>query len=775
MIANEAPNVSPSARAIRLMGLGTPLARSRFQVNGQRKHPGGYDAAVSHVAAPAEDGSTAERLHGIRAAWKGLGAFLIYLALTCLVWLPPIGGAIGSRYVGDGWADARLYQWGLRWTPWAILHGHSPLFASNVFAPDGLNLTWVTFVPSLGIASFPLQALFGSLLTLNILMLLAPALAAWATYLVCHRVTGRFWPSVLGGLFFGFSSYMAGHMVDHLNLVMIFPVPLAVYLVVRRAQGSLGTVAFVGWLSLDLVFLFGVSTELSATATVFGAIAFVLALVFAGRDLPRLLGVGVLTALSYLIVGILLLPFVLNAVHHEPSGVLRPIDKTSIDLASWVVPRNHEAIGGDRFTDITSRFTASSQEDAGYVGAAALVMLVGFVITERRRRSTWALLAFLAIVAVLASGPVLRILGNPTVTMPGKLLTDVPLLQHATPQRFPAYAALALGVVAALWVARGAGWTALLRWGIAGLAAVALLPAPDPAPFHAYGATPGFFTSGDVRAQIHEGETVFAITERPGTELAWMAASNFWYQVPQGYVGPVPVAYEGQPLFRGLAVVQLNPYVPTPHDFATWLSDRGVTAVLLDDDAAWKFAYLLQTVGLREVHQGDGVSVWRPGPKGYVIDDPADVVLGGDLDHLGGDLRAFSFPSLVGGDRVTGPDDRETLFTFVGPDCSSCTEHLQAVEGFAHDHPDVRVIAVSSWDPELANADLIRSLALGYEVAQDPLGRMATAAYGNTPPILTPPTPFSILVGPDGVVQAVYHGVWSTGSAPAPIASYTGP
>jgi len=237
----------------------------------------------------------------------------------------------------------------------------------------------------------------------------------------------------------------------------------------------------------------------------------------------------------------------------------------------------------------------------------------------------------------------------------------------------------------------------------------------------------------------------------------------------------VPARYVGQPLYRGLAVVQLNPYVPTPQDFAAWLTDRRVTAVLLDDDAAWKFAYLLQTVGLRQVHQGDGVSVWRPGPKGYVVNDPADVIVGGDLDHVGGILHAFSFPSLVGGDRIAGPDDRETLFSFVGPDCSSCATHLRALEAFAHEHPDVRVIAVSSWDPKLANADLIRSLGLDYEVAQDPLGRMATAAYGNTQPILTPPTPFSILVGSDGALEAVYQGDWSAGAAPAPIASYTGP
>jgi hypothetical protein len=730
---------------------------------------------VSDVAASAEHASAIDRLRGIGSAGRGALAFLLYLALACLVWLPPIGGAIASRYVGDGWADARLYRWALGWTPWAILHGHSPLFASNVFTPDGLNLTWVTFVPSLGIVTYPLQRLLGSLITLNVLMLLAPALAAWATYLVCYRVTGRFWPSVLGGLFLGSSSYLAGHMVDHLNLVMVFPVPLAVYLVVRRVEGSLGTVAFVGWLAADLLLLFGISTELFATATLFGAVAIVLALAFAGSDRPRLLSAMVLMGMAYLIVGVLLLPFVLDAVRHEPSGVLRPIDKTSIDLASWITPRNHEAIGGDSFTDVTSRFTASSQEDAGYVGVAAVAMLGGFLITERRRRSTWALFGFLVVVVVLASGPVLRVLGEATITMPGKLLTEVPLLQHATPQRFPVYAALALGVIAAVWVSRGSGRTAWVRWAIAALAVVALVPRPDPSAFHANGATPGFFSSGDVRAQIHEGENVFAITERPGTELEWLASSDFWYQVPQGYVGPVPAAYAGQPLYRGLAGVQLNPYVPRPEDLANWLSERGVTAVLLDDDVAWKFSYLLQTVGLRQVHQGDGVSVWRPGPHGYNADDPADVVVNGDLDHVGGELRAFSFPSLVGGDRIAGPLDGETLFSFVGPDCSTCEQHLDALRSFAEAHPDVRVIAVSSWDPDLRNADLIRSLGLGYEVAQDPLGRMATAADADTLPDVSPPTPFSILVGTDGSVQAVYRGVWSAGTAPAPIASYTGP
>src|SRR4029078_11367732 len=185
-----------------------------------------------------------------------------------------------------------------------------------VFAPAGVNLTWVTFVPSLGIVSYPLQRVFGSLVTLNVLMLLAPALAARATYLVCVRVTKRFWPSVLGGLFFGFSSYIACHMVLPLTLVRIFTSPRAVFLVVRKFQGSLGPIWFVLLLALDLVFAFGVSTELFATTTFFGSISFVISLLFAGRGVGAVLRTGLLVAGSCAIAGLLLLPFLTNAVHH---------------------------------------------------------------------------------------------------------------------------------------------------------------------------------------------------------------------------------------------------------------------------------------------------------------------------------------------------------------------------------------------------------------------------------------------------------------------------
>jgi hypothetical protein len=51
---------------------------------------------------------------------------------------------------------------------------------------------------------------------------------------------------------------------------------------------------------------------------------------------------------------------------------------------------------------------------------------------------------------------------------------------------------------------------------------------------------------------------------------------------------------------------------------------------------------------------------------------------------------------------------------------------------------------------------------------------MATASYGVVLPNLDPPTPFSIVVGPDGIVQRFYPGPW-TGRTAATLPSYTGP
>ena len=175
-------------------------------------------------------------------------------------------------------------------------------------------------------------------------------------------------------------------MVYHLYLVTVFPVPLAVYLAIRRTEGSLSPIAFVGLLTADLLFLFGVSTEVFATTALFALIAFGLALAFGAPHRAVLFRTGAADRRRLPGHRAALAPLL-------DRGIAQPTDRGAPPGRSdrgrprgLGVPREHTWIGGERFTSITQRFSAAAEEDGGYIGIAGLAVLVGFAITERRRR-----------------------------------------------------------------------------------------------------------------------------------------------------------------------------------------------------------------------------------------------------------------------------------------------------------------------------------------------------------------------------------------------------
>ncbi len=413
---------------------------------------------------------------GLRPAWRALAAYVLYQALAVVVWAVPILPRFTRQHVGTGLQDSRYFQWAFVWTPWAIAHGMSPLHSNQVFAPSGVNLAWSAFVPGPALVTWPVTALLGPLASLNLLLVMAPALAAWAAYLMCNRLIHRFVPSLAGGYLFGFSAYFAGNMVGFVNLMLIFPVPLLVYLVIRRVEGSLGAVAFVAGFAALLVGLFSVSTELFGTATMFGAVAFAGAIAFAGSIRRRLLHTSALVLLAGGIAAVVLFPYLRDVVAQAPAGPLHAPDKMAADLWSFVVPPNDIRLGGDTFAPLLKRLTV--RNPLGYVGVPVLVMLLGFGMTERRRRGTWLLLTFVAFVLLLALGSVLHIAGKPHGSLPGGLLADAPLIQSAVPSRFPAYSALAIAVIGALWLSHASGRWAWVRWAIVLAAVVSLLPSP---------------------------------------------------------------------------------------------------------------------------------------------------------------------------------------------------------------------------------------------------------------------------------------------------------
>jgi hypothetical protein len=562
-----------------------------------------------------------ERARGLRPWSLGLIAFGCYLVASFAQWTASYVTHFASRFAGVGGSDEPLYEWSLTWTPWALSHTMNPLYTDRVFAPNHVNLAWVTFVPGPSLVMWPVTHLLGAMVSLNLLLTLAPPLAAWGAYLVCHRVTRAFWPSLAGGYFFGFSAYMVAQMNGHVNLVLIFPVPIAVYLVIRRIEGSLGWVAFLALMTLSLVGLFSISTELFAMATLFGLFALAIALVAARDRWMTVLHAGLMTALAYLAAGLILLPYLVTAFRSAPEVPVRPVGFTSIDLLSPIVPRRPILLEGKN--EIARSFTASPGEDAGYLGIPLLILLVAFAVTERRRRGTWALLSFVALVYVFSLGPVLNIRGDPhTKLFPGTLLSETPFLKHATPQRFPGFAALAIAVIVSLWLVRSPRKQVWIRYGLVALAAVVLLPAVSPAKFHRPRDLPPFWSSPVMAQELRRDENAFVIPARFGYEMAAQAESGFFFRMPQAYVGPYPEGVPISPLRRGLWHGMGSLSEPSPETTAAWLTERGVTAVVVDNVARSEFEPLLRSVGLVPLFEGGGVSVWRSPSGTYRAVEP---------------------------------------------------------------------------------------------------------------------------------------------------------
>ena len=139
--------------------------------------------------------------------------------------------------MGSYGSDQATFVWLLAWWPHAIEHGVHPLLIDLVHAPDGWNLAWTSAIPGPALLAWPLTAVFGPIPAYDVLAVAAPALAAWCTCLLCRELGTGGWAAAAGGLVFGFGSYEAAETLNHLNLALVFTLPLAALVVARYLRG----------------------------------------------------------------------------------------------------------------------------------------------------------------------------------------------------------------------------------------------------------------------------------------------------------------------------------------------------------------------------------------------------------------------------------------------------------------------------------------------------------------------------------------------------------
>jgi hypothetical protein len=546
--------------------------------------------------------------------------FLIYLAASLLLFGAPILRdpihtylGIGLENVHTGYTDPSFYMWNFVWWPHAIVHGLNPLVSHIAWAPDGFSLAAAQTSPVLSLVMSPITLALGPLAAYNVVMLLAPVLGAWTAYLLCRRVTGALWPSIAGGYFFGFSSYELGHLTDHPNLALTFLVPVAVYLVIRRLDGSLERRRFVAFLTILLILQFSISPEIFLTLAFFGLVvggiaSWMYRRQHEGRMPEALPGLVLGIALAYGLTVLFVAPYLAYMIGH---GLPRlpaswPFVYTT-DVANIVVPTRLHRFGGGLMGTVSDRFRAPIDESGAYIGPLVLIPAL-FVLRRSRTLLHRVLIWSLGAITLASMGPTLTAAGTRIVALPWSIFAVLPIVKLALPARFSLYALLILSIIIALWLAStGKGRTT--RWAVVIASAVLLLPNTSLPFWRNTPPVPSFFSSGVYRQYLGPGENTLIVPYGGiSFSMLWQATSEMWFSMPEGRLCPMPRDFQTWPI---VLTFQGGPLTASAEqDLAQFLAAKNVRKIVVVRGTSGPWLRLFSTLGV-EPRQVADVTVYE--------------------------------------------------------------------------------------------------------------------------------------------------------------------
>jgi hypothetical protein len=395
-------------------------------------------------------------------------------------------------------------------------------------------------VPGIALPLAPVTLLFGPVVSYNVAAILLPALAASTAYVLCERLTARRLASVLGGAFFGFSPYLAGHEEGHLHMSSVFLLPVIALLVLDRLEGRASTRQFALRLGVVVAWQLLLSTEVVLTATV----ALVVALAIAYAVAPAMRGaVRRITrpvVAAYGFGAALTAPFVWYALRDfETGSINRPADFPA-DLANLVVPTRLAWLTTGWTVTRSDQFVGNLSENGAYIGLPAVAIAVAYFRYNRRSVGARFLAVSLAVVLVAELGTRLHLAGHSLVPLPWRAVEDVPGLSNVLPVRLSVFAALVMSMIIASFVARGPG-PDTGRIVAAVVALLVILPSPTSAAWHGVIDRPSFFTSDLSKRCLRSGENVLALPYPNQTSMmVWQAEARFRFRLANGNLRPDP-------------------------------------------------------------------------------------------------------------------------------------------------------------------------------------------------------------------------------------------
>jgi hypothetical protein len=545
-------------------------------------------------------------------------ALLLFLAVAYLFYANPEPVST-STYFGSG-PDPLGFIWFLHWRAFSAQH-HLPFFYTYFAnAPAGTSLAWTTNVLSLGLLTAPLTATLGAFAVYNGLMLAAPVLACWGAYLAAFELTEDYPAALTAGLLFGFSSYVLGQTLDHLNLCFIFAVPFCLWACVAAAKHGWGTWRLGLWLGLGLAFQFGVSQEIFASLVMFAAIAVIVAYALhpAGRPVLRRLLPGMALGLGLSL--LLLSPVIWQMLrsYADAGRNVAAAKNYSTDLLGFIIPTPIDWLGGTLFEKVTALFEGNYAEEGAYIGLP-LLLLLALLLWRNRADPRFSVPGIFALAAaILSLGPYAHVLGHEVSTAPWIVAFKLPFLKSMLPMRFMLYAWLAIAVLLATWLA--APGRKYPRYAALAFCLLFLTPS------RAYDrnwtslSTPAMLTDGCIPL----GSRILILPEY-FNEMGYQYESGMNFTLAaQGYLsGGLPEPFAKWPLYRTIFREKYQPYIPMidPRMLAAFLATYQVQYIVLTGSPAEfadahsqsaELASLLQQAGWMAARTDADARFYRP-------------------------------------------------------------------------------------------------------------------------------------------------------------------
>ena len=381
-----------------------------------------------------------------------LFALGVYLVIALAAWWHLLSGFGAALPTGS--ADTGQEVWFLAWLPHALGTGSNPFFSRAIFSSSGVDLLDNTSMDLLGLLLAPVTVTAGPIASLDLAVVLAPALSALGAFALCRRYVAWSPAAFAGGLCYGFGPFLTGDLrYGHLDLTwLVLPPLILCCLDALLVRGTDRTLFVGGALGVLVVAQFFVSTELLALSALTAAVAAIVvslgwpraalaSLAAAWRGLAVAAGIVVL-ALAY--------PFwvVVAGPRHVVGAVWPHIGGIATSLAATVEP--HAELASVAFV---------SGSNGSYLGVALLaVLLFGGVVLWRSAVLRVALATAL-VVYVGSLGYELHV-GNRAVhvPLPAAVLGHIPLLDSIVPERFAAMVDLFCGLALAVIVDRLRAW-----------------------------------------------------------------------------------------------------------------------------------------------------------------------------------------------------------------------------------------------------------------------------------------------------------------------------